>query len=94
MKKLLSLDLFEDTIISCELEGITLDVKRGSVVGKMARYLVELGHDPESEVVVFRGSTLCFHPRTLSKWAATSVKEGDRSIQFVTYRPFGGLSDE
>lgn len=94
MKKLLSLELFGDTLISCELEGITLDVKRGSVIGKMARYLVELGHDPESEVVVFRGHTLVFHPRKLSKWAATSIKEGDRSIRFVTYRPFGGIANE
>ena len=81
-------------MVSCEIEGITLDVKRGSVVGKMSRYLLDLGHDPESEVIVYRGSTLCFHARKLSKWADTQVQEGDLSIRFVKYRPFEGLGDE
>jgi len=88
------LDLYEDNIIKCEIEGITLEVKRGSVVGKMARYLLELGHDPEATVTVYRDKTPCFLPMTLSSWAMTQVSENDREFRFVKYKPFRGFDDE
>ena len=88
------LDLYEDNIIKCEIEGITLEVKRGSVVGKMARYLVELGHALDSTVVVYRENTICFLPMTLSAWAMAQVSENDSGFRFVKYKPFRGFDDE
>ena len=94
MSKTIRLDLYKDNIIKCKLEHIALEVKRGSVVGNMARYLVELGHDLDSTIVVYREDTICFLPMTLSAWAMTQVSENDREFRFVKYQPFEGFNNE
>lgn len=35
----------------------------------LARTLLDNGYDPEDEVYVLRGNTLCFIPDTLLRWA-------------------------
>ena len=35
----------------------------------VADMLMEDGRDPEEEVYVLRGNTLCFHPDTLLRWS-------------------------
>ena len=88
------LDLSGNYVVSCDKEQISIEVKRGSVVGKMARHLLKLGYAPETLVVVYRNLTLCFHPAPISKWAETQVVENDHTFNFTKFQALEDYSYE
>ena len=53
--KTIRLDLSGDTVVSCDAEQISIEVTRGSVVGKMARHLLKLGYAPKISVYYYAG---------------------------------------
>ncbi len=61
-------------------EGVVVDYEkrsRGAPICALARKLVEAGHDPDTEVHIYRNGTLCFQPIPLWRWAILMVKESD-----------------
>ena len=88
------LDLSGSYVVSCDKEQISIEVKRGSVVGKMARHILKLGYAPETLVVVYRNLTLCFHPAPISKWAETQVVENDHTFNFTKFQALEDYSYE
>ena len=88
------LNLSGSYVVSCDKEQISIEVKRGSVVGKMARHLLKLGYAPETLVVVYRNLTLCFHPTPISKWADIQVVENDHSFKFTKFQALEDYSYE
>lgn len=79
--------LVGDHTAICADEPSTLNVtvKRGSVIGTMARMLLLEGYDGEQRMLVFRNKTLCFEPMSINKWAEISLSEGEQSIHFTKY---------
>ncbi len=59
---------------------------RGAPICALARKLVEAGHDPDTEVHVYRNGTLCFQPAPLWHWAVIRVEESDNSDQSARIR--------
>jgi hypothetical protein len=55
----------------------------------MCRALIEAGHDPNTPLEAYRGTTLCLKVRSLGEGARLTVKETTRDgkPRFVTYRP-------
>jgi glyoxylase-like metal-dependent hydrolase (beta-lactamase superfamily II) len=50
-------------------------------INKVAKMILDSGHDPEDEVYVLRGNTLCFTPDTLLRWAEGRQGTGDQPEQ-------------
>lgn len=60
-----------------------------SPVGKLARKLVDMGHDEKQQVAVIRGDTECFNRMPLGSWARITTIENDRtSARHAAYVPF------
>lgn len=75
-----------DTATCCDT---VVTAKRGSVVGNMARKLIDEGSDPLSMARIMRGEILCFAPASLDHWAKMTVSETDNiSARFSRWKPF------
>jgi len=60
--------------------------RRGSPICDLARKLVKAGYDPDTEIQIWRDSTLCFKPAPLRIWAKLRAVERDgRSVRFETW---------
>ena len=66
-------------------EGIKVQRPRGPICA-IARKLVDAGHDPDTEVQIYRNGTLCFQPAPLWHWAVIRVEESDNSDQSARIR--------
>jgi hypothetical protein len=55
----------------------------------LCRALIEAGHDPNTPLEAYRGTTLCLKVRSIGEGARLTVKETTRDgkPRFVTYRP-------
>jgi hypothetical protein len=55
----------------------------------LCRKLIEAGHDPNTPLEAYRGTTLCLKVRSIGEGARLTVKETTRDgkPRFVTYRP-------
>jgi hypothetical protein len=55
----------------------------------LCRALIEAGHDPNTPLEAYRGTTLCLKVRGIGECARLTVKETTRDgkPRFVTYRP-------
>ena len=73
--------------VSCEPDNYTIVARRGSLVGKMARDLMDQGFNPKASVEVMRDDTLCFEPMTLEAWSKINLVENDTGFRFTKYRP-------
>lgn len=60
---------------------------RGGPINKLARLLVDAGHDGTELVEVYRGDTPCFLPMNLCSWAHWTISEGDHGIKRLKYVP-------
>lgn len=71
--------------------GLTVDLgsrRRGSPICKLARLLVDVGHDPDTPVHIHRDGTLCFQPMPLGRLAGLTTSERDgESVRFERWRP-------
>lgn len=86
------MDVFLTGVDTAECEGITVKSKRGSIVGNMARKLIDAGRSPDDILHVYHGKTLCFKPATISAWAGMTVTESDGvSVRFAKYSPMGDV---
>lgn len=74
--------------VSCEPDNYTIVARRGSLVGKMARDLMDQGFNPKASVEVMRGDTLCFEPMTLEAWSKINLVENDTDFKFTKYKPY------
>lgn len=59
---------------------------KGSSIRPLARKLQEVGHDPETLVVIKRGETVCFKPAPLKAWADWMLYENDTKGGFRLQR--------
>jgi hypothetical protein len=66
----------------CAASGTT--VQSSTPVIAMCRTLVDAGHDPESRLEAFRGTTLCLHIRSISAGAGLEVNA--RGTGFIARR--------
>jgi hypothetical protein len=70
-----------------EANGIT--ARGHAPVPALCRALIEAGHDPNTPIEAYRGTTLCLKVRSIGEGARLTVKETTRDgkPRFVTYRP-------
>jgi hypothetical protein len=70
-----------------EANGVTAR-SHAPVLG-LCRALLEAGHDPDTPLEAYRGTTLCLKVRSIGEGARLTVKETTRDgkPRFVTYRP-------
>lgn len=60
-----------------ECEGIKAAKSKGGVIHELARKLQEIGHSPETPVVVRRDGQTVFPERPLREWADVMLYEPD-----------------
>lgn len=64
--------------------GITVDLeeaRRGAPICKLARKLVNAGHDPDEWVECYRDGKLAIMAKPLWQWAAINIEEADNVHQ-------------
>jgi hypothetical protein len=72
---------------TCIAVGITAN--GNAPVLALCRRLVEAGHNPDTPLQVWRGSTLAVTVRSIGEAAQLAVKEPDRGrVHFARYVPF------
>ncbi|ARE39956.1 hypothetical protein RGUI_3385 [Rhodovulum sp. P5] len=71
------------------MTSITIDLNRPARKGPCAisRDLLEDGHAPDTLVAFVRGSTPCFSPAPLSKWAGLTAEESSSGAH-MRFRPY------
>lgn len=83
---MLTIELTGTDTATCD--GIKVTNRNGPI-GKLARKLIEKGHDSDLSVGVYRNGTKCFEDARLGRWADTATSETDRqSVRFTPYVPF------
>jgi hypothetical protein len=76
-------------IIGSQAEAIGVTARGRAPVLALCRALIEAGHDPNTPLEAYRGTTLCLKVRSIGEGARLTVKETTRDgkPRFVTYRP-------
>jgi hypothetical protein len=68
--------------------GVTVSGRNAPVLA-LCRALIGAGHDSDSPLEAYRGSTLCLRVRSIGEGAALTVKDGrDGKPRFARFHPF------
>ncbi|NKE77246.1 MULTISPECIES: hypothetical protein [Brucella/Ochrobactrum group] len=76
-------------------DGISKTHSRKDPVPPLCRRLIDRGHSPHTMVMVVRGTTPIFKPRSLGAWAAYDIVDDDnRGLIRRCYRPLPDFSGD
>lgn len=74
-------------------DGVSIINSRKDPIPPLCRRLIDRGHSPETMVMVVRGTTPIFKPRSLGAWAAYDIVDDDnRGLIRRRYRPLPDFS--
>ena len=76
-------------------DGISSTHSRKDPIPPLCRRLIDRGHSPDTMVMVVRGTTPIFKPRSLGAWAAYDIVDDDnRGLIRRRYRPLPDFSGD
>lgn len=76
-------------------DGISSTNSNKDPIPSLCRKLIDRGHSSHTVVVVFRGTTQIFNPRSLGAWAAYDIVDDDnRGLIRRRYRPLPDFSGD